>query len=106
MCGHARPDACAKVEDAPICGPSDAADPEMANKTGSFCEVLNLTTTSESGAMLVWGAEKLEYLQVAYDEAVAAGETPQVPVLNLEVKLLGLRQPEGDKRQLTPPVYS
>jgi len=90
VCGHARPNACAKAEGhigadpGHPCGPSDATDPVMANKTGAFCELLNMTTATESGEMLVWGAEKLEYLEMAYDDALAAGETPQVPIIHLE----------------------
>lgn len=57
----------------------------MANKTGAFCEILNMTTTTENGEILVYGGEKLEFLQRVYDEAVAAGETPQDPVIHLEV---------------------
>ena len=91
VCGHAKPDACVEAEEhvgadpSHPCGPSDAADPEMANKTGAFCEILNMTTTTEEGEVLIHGFEKLEFLEAAYEETVAAGETPQVPVIHLEV---------------------
>ena len=107
MCGHAKPDACVRAEEhlgAPVahpCGPSDAADPEMANRTGAFCEIVNMTTTSEEGEVLIYGFEKLEFLEAAHEEAIAAGETPQVPVLQLEVveaehlmEILGLNTTE------------
>jgi hypothetical protein len=54
-------------------------------KTGAFCEIINVTTTTDEGEMLIYGAEHLQFLQDVHDEAVAAGETPQVPVITLEV---------------------
>lgn len=67
------------------CGPSDAVDPVQANRTGSFCEIINMTTVDENGQALMYGAERIEYLKKVHDEDVAAGMAPQHPVIQLEV---------------------
>ena len=91
VCGHARPDQCQETvphlgaEDEHPCGASDASDPAIAQASGFFCELLNATTTTTHGEVLVYGAEKIEFLEQAHAEDLAAGLVPQLPVLHLEI---------------------
>ena len=91
VCGHARPDQCQETvphlgaDDAHPCGASDASDPAAALASGFFCELLNATTTTTHGEVLVYGKEKIEFLEQTHAEDLAAGLTPQLPVLHLEI---------------------
>ena len=91
VCGHARPDQCRETvphlgaDDAHPCGASDASDPAAALASGFFCELLNATTTTTHGEVLVYGKEKIEFLEQTHAEDLAAGLTPQLPVLHLEI---------------------
>ena len=78
VCGHARPDQCRETvphlgaDDEHPCGASDASDPAA-------------TTTTTHGEVLVYGKEKIEFLEQTHAEDLAAGLTPQLPVLHLEI---------------------
>ena len=91
VCGHARPDQCRETvphlgaDDEHPCGASDASDPAAALASGFFCELLNATTTTTHGEVLVYGKEKIEFLEQTHAEDLAAGLTPQLPVLHLEI---------------------
>ena len=91
VCGHARPDQCREIvphlgaDDEHPCGASDASDPAAALASGFFCELLNATTTTTHGEVLVYGKEKIEFLEQTHAEDLAAGLTPQLPVLHLEI---------------------
>ena len=59
VCGHARPDQCRETvphlgaDDEHPCGASDASDPAAAKASAFFCELLNATTTTTHGEVLV-----------------------------------------------------